>query len=124
MYTLEFKLEGLPKTTNALAGAKWQVRAQHAKRWKRAVWAKVWALRPEAPLIKAKITLTRCSSKEGDFDGIVSSFKHILDGLTEAGIIIDDKSSVIGRPEYIWQACKKGEGHIIVRVEELQKTGI
>ena len=124
MYRLEFKLEGLPKTTNSLAGAKWQVRAAHAKKWKRAVWRTVWPLKPESPLVKAKITLTRFSSREADFDGLVSSFKHIIDGLTEAGIIIDDKRSVIDVPVYIWEKTSPKNGHIKVLVEELQKTGI
>lgn len=70
-------------------------------------------------MAKAKLTLTRYSSKEPDFDGLCSSFKNVIDGLVEAGVIIDDKMSVIGQPTYAWVKCPPKKGKIKVVVEEL-----
>lgn len=120
MYYLEFRIDGLPKTTNSMASATWQTRHGHAKKWKRAVWRNVWHLKPEHALFKAKLTLTRYSSKEIDYDGLVSSFKHVIDGLVEAGVLVNDKLENIGVPVYKWEKCSPKAGHITVRVEEIQ----
>lgn len=116
-YLLRFTLEGLPKTTNAGGRAHWAVKVREANTWKRAVFFVTAGKLPDAPLEKAKITLTRFSSSEPDFDGLVSSFKHVMDGLVEAGIIINDKPSVIGQPIYRWEKAPKKMGRIQVDVE-------
>lgn len=104
---------------NQLLRGHWQTKHSHAADWKRKVWKCCWHLKPREPLKKAHLTLTRCSSVEPDFDGGVSGWKSVIDGLVEAGIIIDDKTSVIGTSTFMWQKAKKGEGKIIVKVEEL-----
>lgn len=116
-YFIEFELQGLPKTTNSLAASKWQLRHAHAKRWKREVAIAVGQNRPESPLKSAKLVLTRCSARPCDFDGLVSSFKHIIDGLTEAGIIENDDLTRIGIPTYIHEKAGRNKGKIRVRVE-------
>lgn len=78
---------------------------------------------PKEPLKKAKVTLSRFSTREPDFDGLVCSFKPILDGLTNSKIIIDDKMSVIGQPTYKWEKIGKGKGKIHILVEELPMEG-
>lgn len=75
---------------------------------------------PAAPLEKAKLTLERHSSVEPDFDGLVSSFKFIIDGLVDCGVLIGDKTSVIGRPDYQWVKASPKKGKIVVIVEELK----
>lgn len=72
---------------------------------------------PPKPLKRAKLTLTRCSSQEPDFDGLVSSFKHIIDGLILGGIIENDKMSNIGQPTYIWEKAPREKGKVIIEVE-------
>lgn len=118
-YVLEFEIMGLPKMPNSLLGSHWRTRSGHATKWARHVWVKTIGKRPKHPLLKAKITCTRFSSVESDFDGLSGSFKSILDGLKKAGVITDDSPSVIGRPEYEWQKTKPKEGKIRVKVEEL-----
>lgn len=54
-----------------------------------------------------------------DADGLVSSFKHILDGLVFAKVILDDRFNVIGMPKYDWKRAPRGKGFITVRIEEL-----
>jgi hypothetical protein len=75
--------------------------------------------KPRQPLQKATITLTRFSSNEPDFEGLVSSFKPVLDGLIEAGVILDDHPSVIGQPVYLWERCKAGSGKIRIQVRSV-----
>lgn len=72
--------------------------------------------RPKKPLEKARVVLTRHSASEPDFDNLVASFKPVIDALVEAGVIIDDKSSVIGQPEYRWKKAKPKQGSIEVWV--------
>lgn len=116
-YMLEFTIDGLPKTTNQFASMHWRARHKLTTTWKRAVWARCWHKRPDTPLIKAQVTLTRSSSQVSDFDGLVSSFKCIIDGLIEAGILVGDRPSHIGQPTYLWQKAPARKGHIKVKVE-------
>lgn len=116
-YKLEFEIMGLPKMSNQLLGQHWTRRSTHAKRWKRAVWAKAWPFKPPLPLSSAVLRLTRVSSVEPDHDGLVSGFKAIIDGLVEVGVIDTDKSSCIGAPQYAWERCAPSKGKIRVSVE-------
>lgn len=120
----EFILFGLPKRTNNSATS-WRARHAEARKWKSLVGNIVAAnaplrqiLKDRGPLEKAKLTLTRHSSISPDFDGLVSSFKHVIDGLIEAGVISNDKMSNIGIPEYRWQMTSPKKGQITVKVEE------
>lgn len=119
MYRLEFSLPGLPRTTNA-SHVHWAIKSKHNKKWKEAVYWRAHKLGlPVKPLASAKLTLTRFSAKEPDFDGLVSSFKPLIDGLTKAGVILDDKQSVIGQPRYLWQFAKMREGRVTILVESV-----
>lgn len=119
-YILEFELKGLPKTTNSMAAAHWTKRHGHAKRWKMVVYMAVRTKCPDTPLKRAQLTLIRCSSKDSDFDGLVSSFKHVIDGLVEAGVLENDRHENIGQPTYRQERAKRGHGFIKVKVEELK----
>ncbi len=114
--TIEFEIEGLPKMTNGFSRQHWIHRHKEAKKWKALVYEKV-SMAPWMPIAKPKLTLVRCSTREPDFDGLVSSFKHIIDGLKEVGVILDDKQSVIGQPTYRWEYASPKKGKIIVKVE-------
>lgn len=115
---LEFILPGLPKTTNG-SKANWRAKMAEARKWKNAVIICVSKDKPDYPLSKAQIIYTRISSQEPDFDGLVSSFKHVQDGLIDVGIIENDKPSNIGQPHYRWIKGKPKKGAIIVRIQEL-----
>jgi Holliday junction resolvase RusA-like endonuclease len=115
-YYLEFSIPGLPKTTNAGGRAHWAVKVKEAERWKWAVGVAVLRKQPSAPLRKAQVTLTRHSSVEPEYDGLVSSFKAILDALTLHGVIADDQPSVIGVPKYEWKKAPPNQGRVEVCV--------
>lgn len=122
MCVIEFEIQGLPLRTNN-SRANWRAKHGEAQKWKaRVMKALVCSSRvlPAEPWQKARLTLTRCSSVEPDFDGLVSSFKHVIDGLIVSGIIENDKMSNIGIPEYRWEKVPPGKGKIKVRVEKTQ----
>lgn len=76
-------------------------------------------MRPAEPLERAHLILTRHSSSEPDFDGLAVSFKPVIDGLVEAGVLANDKSGNIGQPEYRWFKAPMKMGFITVEVREL-----
>jgi len=120
-YKLEFEIVGLPKMTNTMR-VHWSAKLRHAQLWKSKVAIKCQlAGKPPTPLAHAALTLTRCSAQEPDFDGLVSGFKSVIDGLVECGVLAGDKRSNIGQPQYHWQKVSPNKGKIIVSVEEITK---
>ena len=119
-YILDLTIEGLPATYNATAMKSHWFKIRNKNLWKDLISHHVRGLEPkQGPLAKARCSLTRCSSKAPDYDGLVQSFKPVLDGLVQSGILIDDAMSVIGKPEYQWEPAKRGQGSIKISVEEL-----
>jgi len=119
-YTLEFEIEDLPKTTNSFKRQHWTHKWKEAQKWKALVLIHTQGKIPSYPLKRAKLTLTRCSSSPPDSDGLVSSFKHVIDGLTNADILFDDAFTVIRMPEYKWEKAPPKKGKIKVSVVELE----
>jgi len=121
MYTLEFELQGLPRSqTNNYAN--WRTRHKDKKYWEDLIWINTIGKRPADPVLRAHITITRCSTTEPDFDNLVASGKPLLDGLVKCRIILDDKPSVIGHPTYLWEKAKRGHGKVKIRVEEVDES--
>lgn len=117
LYTFEVEIPVLPRLPNQLLGAKWRTRAGHAKKWEHLVWRYCWHLRPTEPLKRARLTLTRFSSRRPDFDGLVGSFKSPLDALVKLGVLADDAHEVIGVPEYLHEHIGACRGKIKIIVE-------
>lgn len=103
--------------SNQLLRGGWPIKAAHAKRWKGAVALAVRNLAPARPLKTATLTLVRVSASEPDYDGLVSGFKPIIDGLVASRIIETDKRSCIGVPKYEWRKGKRGQGSMLIRIE-------
>lgn len=116
-YRLEFELSGLPPTTNGSHGT-WQAAWQRRKRWRDAVKLRCVMQRPVVPLQLSKVVMIRFSSRQPDYDNLVTSFKSVRDGLKDAGIIFDDSPNHI-REEYRWEKCNSANCRIRVEVEEL-----
>ncbi|CAK0739439.1 crossover junction endodeoxyribonuclease RusA [Azospirillaceae bacterium] len=120
-YRIELEIQGLPKiTTNA--NRNWKGRWAEAKRWLRIIETAIIVkrLKPVEPIKKAKVTLTRFAfGRRPDQDNLVASFKHVLDGLVKAGVIIDDSYDIIGAPEIDWASAKPKQGRIKIIVEEV-----
>ena len=116
-YKLEFEINELPKLPNQLLGQRWFIRSRHATRWKALVAQQVIRRAPEIPLTKASLTLTRISSREPDYDGLVGSFKAVIDALVDYRVLAGDTMKIIGKPTYDWVRGKPKQGKIIVKVE-------
>jgi hypothetical protein len=90
----------------------------------------VGSARPDEPLRRARVTLTRRSSVEPDYDNLVASFKPVVDALTRsrknrngrwiirADVLADDTPKILDR-EYRWEHAPSRHGSIRVEVEEL-----
>lgn len=99
--------------------AHWAQLQQEANQWKQTLLLYLANRKPVQPLERAKLTLIRGSSTEPDYDGLVSGFKHVIDGLVQAGILVNDKRENIGVPEYGWIYVSPKKGFIKVSVEEI-----
>ena len=120
-YILEFKLAGLPPMTNNLSRRHWTVQLRNSAKWKNLVVGRSLALGiPVKPLLKAKLTLIRHSGMCPDSDGLVSGFKHIIDGLVQVGVLENDKFENIGMPEYRWEKTSPRKGYISIKVEGVE----
>lgn len=124
---LSFEIQGLPFLPNRNAKNSWQKHWKLSKLWKAKTQDAIWgSLKPGQaacfPFTKPNITLTRCSSAEPDYDGLVASFKHVMDGLISAGVIIDDKPSMLGVVKYEWSRVPPTRGCVKVEVECVEKT--
>jgi hypothetical protein len=74
--------------------------------------------RPTVPIERYEITAMRFSSSEPDFDGLVASFKVIIDGLRELKILKDDKMSNTGQWKCLWFKAAQKAGFIRVCIQE------
>jgi hypothetical protein len=123
-YRIELEIPGLPKMANP-SGARsthWRYAMAEVSKWRALVGAAIAASRtqlPRAPCKKFSLTLTRMSSSEPDYDGLVRGFKSVVDGLKAAGVIADDKLSNTGAWDCRWERCKPKQGRIRVIVEAL-----
>ena len=73
--------------------------------------------RPGSPLLHAHLVLTRRSSRQPDYSGLVSGFFCVIDGLVANRIISDDNPGVISE-EYEWETAPRGKPSIKVVVTE------
>jgi hypothetical protein len=120
MYSITIEIPSLPLMPNQLLGAHWRKRSTHATVWRNAIWAKIAQHKPSTPLERAHLTLTRGSSTEPDFDGLVGSFKAVIDALVYCRILVNDKQENIGTSTYIWSKCPQKKGFVRIKIEELE----
>lgn len=121
-YKLYFQLVGLPKSLNGSHGH-WKAKTVERKRWRNLSCNVASLNKPKAPLKKCSLECVRFSSNAMDYDNLVASFKAVVDGLKDAGIIEDDNSNVIIYREYRHEKAKKNEGRVSVCVTELSEGG-
>lgn len=120
IYKLDFILQGLPRSPNSYGSSGHRnAVSRHRKEWRLGVAQVCRVRRPNEPLERVAVVLTRNSASKMDFDNRVASFKPVIDGLKDAGIIKDDNDSVILKRDYPQGKAPKGEGYIRVQVTEL-----
>lgn len=126
---LDITIPGIPpmNTAGPHGGSHWG-RTTTKRQWESKVVAAVlealgrW---PAQPLERARVTITRASTREPDYDNLTQGGKFLLDGLVKAGVLVDDSPRVIGRPEYRWEQAAPAQGYVRIQVEsvELDTTG-
>lgn len=118
MYRIVFEIDTLPKLQNARSKTSFWNYHREAKNWVNWVTLATQGKRPLAPLKKANVTITRCSSVEPDCDGLFSGMKAPLDAIVRSGIILDDRPSIIN---FIakWEKAPQKEGKIRFEIEEI-----
>lgn len=119
--TLTFTLNGLPKTTNSGGRAHWTAKVREARTWHTLVKLALRAHMPKVPHKTAKLTLTRHSSSRPDYDGLVSSWKNVIDAIVQCGFLANDKHENIGVPTYLWEKAAPRQGRITLTIETKEK---
>lgn len=116
-YYHRIKIKGYPPLPNN-AGKHWaQVNASR-KTWHRLTAAAI-THKPDQPIEKCKVICIKYSSRKCDFDGLVYSFKPVIDGLVLVGIIKDDDMDTIVQREYHWVKVKEVDSFVTIQIEEL-----
>lgn len=118
MYHLRIEIPGLPTLQSGSFGSKWS-RREHDKTWKDLVGWSTAGKRPGEPLERVHVSCTRFSgSRRPDETNLRSSFKPLIDGLVNVGIMVDDDTKHMSE-EYDWQPCPGGEGRVVIEVTEV-----
>ncbi len=121
MYQATIEVDGLPLTTNAMnAQGKW-TRIKDKRKWHDLIgkYLLLHRLKPSAPLKRARLRLSRFSSKLPDYDGLVGSFKSCVDALVEFDVLEDDSLNHIGMPEFHWEKVRPKLGKIKIEIWEV-----
>lgn len=69
------------------------------------------------PIQHAMLVLIRGSATPADRDGIISSFKPIIDGIVDAGIILGDGPTCVREIRAEWELAEKKKGYVKIIVE-------
>lgn len=121
MYEASFQVNDLPMTFNTLTSKGWRVRSNEKRKWHRII-QELFTIKglkiPPQPLMKAQLILTRYSSHTLDYDGLVGSFKYVIDGLVEMKVLEDDGMAQIGMPTFHWIKVAPKHGMIKVQIQE------
>ena len=119
-YSIEFSLPYVETDPNNILGRAWRAKHQRFLKIKNDIKLITHSKKPEAPLEKFKIAITRShGGRYLDWDNLIASFKPIIDGLTMAGIIKNDSWKYIRHIDADQVKAKEGEGHrLIIKVEQ------
>lgn len=124
IYWADIEVPALPQRINQFKGKSWHNRAKEKEQW--LWWIHTCNKGPKlkTPLNAAHLTLTRYSSQQPDYDGLVISFKTVIDCLVTLGYILNDSPKVIGYPIYNWEKWGAGEGRVRIFLQETVRPGI
>lgn len=111
------RMNALPKAQSG--HTHWAIAGKARREWRHSacLYSKMVWRKPA--LTKCKITATRHSSVEPDRDNLSISTKSIIDGIKDAGVITDDKPSLVVEFRTHWVKAPPKKGYITVEVEEL-----
>jgi Holliday junction resolvase RusA-like endonuclease len=120
LYSLTFTINVLPITLNKALRGSWKKWHGNFDVIQKIIHLKTIKTRPKVPIQKAHITLTRYSAGTLDRDNMFFTFKPVIDGLVNAGVIIDDGFNQVKELTPIQIKSKRKEARIEVHVQELE----
>ncbi len=120
MYKLHLKIDFIPESLNKKLRKNRYANNKENKSFDIYMSSVCMGKLPKVPLEKARLTLIRHSHRMLDFDGMVGSFKPVVDSLVSCGVLIDDRWSVLGKWDCDQIFRPKKEGQILeIIVEEV-----
>lgn len=119
LFRIKLTIPGKPELSNG-GRAHWAVINKQRQRWHAAV-ARSIEFRPIEPLKMCSIICHRYSSNKCDYDNLVYSFKPVVDGLVNAGIIVDDDLFTIVERKYLWSKTSRDKPFITIEVMEIDQ---
>ena len=116
MFKVLLEVLDLPRLPNAMGWGNLN-RYFEQKKWVRKIAQAGIGKAPQEPLKKARVTVTRFSSKAPDTDNLFASLKPVVDALKTNKFIEDDS------PEHValkaaWEKAKRYEKRITILIEE------
>lgn len=117
---ISFDIPNLPPLQNALNQMHWSRKHSFSEDWLGLISLVTSQCIPKISFRKARLTLIRKSPKVPDADGLVGSFKMIIDALVNLKILEDDSYTHIGMPTYSWEKTSKETQRISVIIEEVK----
>lgn len=119
MYELNIEIDALPKSLNKkLRSNRWVLHREN-KKFDFLVATLCFGKRPQKPLEKASIAITRHFYRMLDYDGLVGSCKPVVDALISCGVLSDDSWKVLGAWQVNQEFMPKAQGgKLIVNVKE------
>lgn len=119
MYRLDITIPGLPKMITNMKTKNWRATHYEKRKWTDIVKASIdFKMKPQKPLERATLICERHSSRPSDFDNRVASFKGVVDGLVEAGVLADDSDDVIIDRKYPRFFVRPKDGFIRIIIED------
>lgn len=117
LFRIKLTIHGKPELPNKSHGH-WATLQRQRERW-HSVVARSVLFRPEKPLKKCRLICVRHSSRKCDYDGLVYSFKPLVDALVKQGIIVDDDLFTIVERSYQWCKTPEKQAFVTIEVEEI-----
>ena len=120
MYKLDLTFHSLPKSLNKALRTNRYKSNQTNKGWDWLVFGMTRNKTPKEPLKKARIRIVRHFYRTLDYDGLVGSFKPVVDALVDAGILKNDTWEVLGVWDCSQEFRPKSAGALLtVSIEEI-----
>ena len=120
MYAIEIELSIEPTDSNRILGVNKYAKHKVFSRVKDEIAKLTTGKRPESPLEKFSIYVTRHSKRTLDYDNFIASLKPVIDGLRMAGIIKDDSWKYVHPQSLFTNQVISQEKKLVVKVVENQ----
>jgi hypothetical protein len=117
-FRLEIFVPHLPPTVNVFMRMNFMERKRRFDDIYSLVYFASYKKKPKQPLKKCTITLIRFGTKYLDYDGLVGSFKPVVDGLIKSEVLFDDSYPITGPWNVDQRIVSKKEVGISIIVEE------